>query len=90
MRADEITYDSDSGEATAAGHFTLDGGPNDDHIKASHGNYNLTAETGRFYDVTATTGLRFTRKPRRAHLDRSFRFHRQNGGEDKSRPLPRL
>ena len=60
VRADEITYDSDSGEATAVGHFTLDGGPNDDHIKASHGNYNLAAETGRFYDVTATTGLRFT------------------------------
>jgi LPS-assembly protein len=60
VRADEITYDSDSGEATAIGHFSLDGGPNDDHIKASHGNYNLTAETGRFYDVTATTGLRFT------------------------------
>ena len=59
LRADEVTYNSDSGEATATGHFTLDGGPNDDHIKASHGNYNLTAETGRFYDVTATTGLRF-------------------------------
>ena len=59
LRADEVTYNSDSGEATASGHFTLDGGPNDDHIKASHGTYNLTAETGRFYDVTATTGLRF-------------------------------
>src|SRR5208282_5032011 len=28
LRADEATYDSDSGEATASGHFTLDGGPN--------------------------------------------------------------
>jgi LPS-assembly protein len=27
LRADEITYDSDSGEATATGHFTVDGGP---------------------------------------------------------------
>src|SRR5690242_17840903 len=60
LRADEVTYDSDSGEATASGHFTLDGGPNDDHIKASHGTYNVTAETGRFYDVTATTGFRFS------------------------------
>ena len=59
LRADEVTYNSDSGEAVANGHFTLDGGPNDDHLKASHGNYNLTAETGHFYDVTATTGLRF-------------------------------
>ncbi len=59
LRADDLTYNSDSGEATAAGRFTLDGGPNDDHLKASHGTYNLTAETGRFYDVIATTGLRF-------------------------------
>jgi LPS-assembly protein len=58
LRADEVTYNSDSGEAVASGHFTVDGGPNDDHIKASRGTYNLTAETGRFYDVTATTGFR--------------------------------
>src|ERR1700756_672240 len=60
LRADEATYDSDSGEATASGHFRLDGGPNDDHVKAGHGTYNLTAETGSFYDVTATTGFRFS------------------------------
>ena len=59
LRADEVIYNSDNGEATATGHFTLDGGPNDEHIKASHGTYNLTAETGRFYDVTGTMGLHF-------------------------------
>ena len=59
LRADDLTYDSDTGEATASGHFTIDGGPNNDHIKASHGTYNVTAETGRFYDVTATTGFLF-------------------------------
>lgn len=59
LRADEVTYNSDTGEAIATGHFTLDGGPNDDHIKASHGSYNLTTETGRFYDVTGSTGLQF-------------------------------
>jgi LPS-assembly protein len=57
LRADEATYNSDTGEATATGHVTLDGGPNDDHIKASHGNYNLTAETGHFYDAIGTTGF---------------------------------
>jgi len=59
LKADEMTYDQNTGEATAWGHVTLDGGPNDDHIRASHGTYNLTAETGRFYNVTATTGFRF-------------------------------
>lgn len=57
LRADEVTYNSDTGEATVNGHFRLDGGPNDDHIQASHGTYNVTSETGRFYDVTATTGM---------------------------------
>ena len=59
VRADELTYNSDTREATATGHFQVDGGPNDDHIRASHGTYNVMTETGRFYDVTATTGLRF-------------------------------
>ncbi len=59
LRADEATYNSDTREASGTGHFALDGGPNDDHIRASHGTYNLALETGRFYDVTGTTGLRF-------------------------------
>lgn len=59
LKADEATFDSDTNEATASGHFALDGGPNDDHIRASHGTYNFTSETGKFYDVTGTTGLRF-------------------------------
>jgi LPS-assembly protein len=59
LRADEATYNSDTREATGTGHFALDGGPNDDHIRASHGTYNLDLETGRFYDVTGTTGLVF-------------------------------
>lgn len=59
LRSDEATFNSDTNEVTASGHFALDGGPNDDHIRASHGNYNFVLETGRFYDVTGTTGLRF-------------------------------
>ncbi len=59
LRADEATYNSETREATAVGHFALDGGPNDDHIRAARGTYNLELETGRFYDVTGTTGLRF-------------------------------
>jgi LPS-assembly protein len=59
LRADEATFNSDTREATATGHFALDGGPNDDHIRASHGTYNFALETGKFYDVTGTTGLRF-------------------------------
>jgi LPS-assembly protein len=59
LKSDEATFNSDSNEATASGHFSLDGGPNDDHIRADHGTYNFALETGKFYDVTGTTGLRF-------------------------------
>jgi LPS-assembly protein len=59
LRADDATYNSDTKEVTAQGHVALDGGPNDDHIRASRGSYNLDLETGKFYDVTGTTGIRF-------------------------------
>jgi LPS-assembly protein len=59
LRSDEATFNSDTNEVTASGHFALDGGPNDDHIRASHGTYNFALETGKFYDVTGTTGLRY-------------------------------
>ena len=59
LRSDDATFNSDTNQASASGHFALDGGPNDDHIRASHGTYNFSLETGKFYDATGTTGLRF-------------------------------
>jgi LPS-assembly protein len=59
LRSDDATYNSDTKEVTAEGHLALDGGPNDDHIRASHGTYNFELETGKFYDTTGTTGIRF-------------------------------
>src|SRR5215469_12960367 len=59
LRADTITYDKASGDVTAEGHISFDGGPHDMHITASHGTYNIHAQTGKFYDVSGTTGARF-------------------------------
>jgi LPS-assembly protein len=58
LSADEVTYDSESGEATAAGHAVLDGGPNDEHIEATRGSYNVQTEFGSFYNVIGTAGFR--------------------------------
>ena len=58
LKSDDATFNSDTNEVTASGHFALDGGPNDDHIRASHGTYNFALETGKFYDVIGSTGLR--------------------------------
>jgi LPS-assembly protein len=58
LRADEVTYNAETGESTADGHVALDGGSNDDHLQASHGTYNVRAESGRFENVTGTIGVR--------------------------------
>ena len=58
LRADEVTYNAETGQATADGHVVLEGGPNDEHIQASHGTYNVRAESGRFKNVTGTIGVR--------------------------------
>ncbi|MGE5111273.1 MAG: LPS-assembly protein LptD [Acidobacteriaceae bacterium] len=58
LRAEEITYDQDSGEVTASGRVVLDGGPHDEHVEASHATYNIETGNGRFYDVIGTIGTR--------------------------------
>ena len=58
LRADEVSYDSASGEAKVVGHVALDGGPNEEHIQASRGTYNLHSEIGRFETVTGSIGVR--------------------------------
>ncbi|HYH00936.1 MAG TPA: LPS assembly protein LptD [Terriglobales bacterium] len=60
LRADEITYNSETGQATAKGNVIFDGGPNDEHITASHGTYNVRTESGTFYHVVGSTGARLT------------------------------
>ncbi len=58
VAADHIEYDSESGELTATGHLRATGGVNHEVISASHGSLNLKAQTGRFYDVTGSVGLK--------------------------------
>jgi LPS-assembly protein len=58
LQADEITYNSDTGESELQGHMVLEGGPYDEHVEASHGTYNIQTEVGKFYDVTGTVGFK--------------------------------
>src|SRR5207249_8111957 len=41
LYADSADYNSNTGDATADGHVVLDGAPNDDHVKDTHGTYNV-------------------------------------------------
>jgi len=65
LHADQITYNADTGDSELEGHVELDGGPYDEHVEASHGTYNIRTETGTFYSVIGTVGLRM-RKSRYA------------------------
>ncbi|MBV8817368.1 MAG: LPS-assembly protein LptD, partial [Acidobacteriaceae bacterium] len=58
IRADDIRYDTASGEMTAEGHLQVDGGPRDEHISATNGTLNVDRQTGRFYNVTGAIGGR--------------------------------
>jgi len=58
LRADEITYNSETGDSELEGHAVLDGGPYDEHVEASHGTYNIRTEVGKFYSVVGTLGFR--------------------------------
>jgi LPS-assembly protein len=62
LYADSVDYNSDTGEAIADGHVVLDGGPNDEHVEATHATYNVRAESGRFEHVVGTTGMRLRGK----------------------------
>jgi LPS-assembly protein len=58
LHADQITYNESTGECELEGHVVLDGGPYDEHVEASHGTYNIHSESGTFYSVIGTVGLR--------------------------------
>jgi len=60
IHADHIEYDSDTGDVTATGHLLLEGGPNHEHITASHGTLNVQTQIGRFYDAVGSVGLKQT------------------------------
>ncbi len=57
LRADRITYNAATGDVDAQGHLQLDGGPDNEEITATHGQMNLNAQTGRFYDVVGSVGV---------------------------------
>src|SRR5690242_6927253 len=59
FRGDLVTYDSATGDVTAKGHVSLDGGRRDIHVSGSEGSYNLHSQMGKFYDVHGSTGARF-------------------------------
>ena len=58
IAADHVEYDKVTGDVTATGHLKMTGGPNNELITATHGTLNTKTQTGRFYDVSGSVGLK--------------------------------
>jgi LPS-assembly protein len=58
VEADHIEYDGATSEVDATGHLKVTGGANSENIQASHGSFNMDKQTGRFYDVSGSVGMK--------------------------------
>ncbi|MBB6145444.1 LPS-assembly protein [Silvibacterium bohemicum] len=56
ISADRATYNQDTGDIVAQGNLRVDGGPDQAHLRASHGTMNPDAHIAHYYDVTGTLG----------------------------------
>jgi LPS-assembly protein len=57
LRADKMSYNQDTGDVEADGHLQIEA-PGDVVIQADHGTMNLDIDSGRFYQVIGSIGMR--------------------------------
>jgi LPS-assembly protein len=58
IHCDQATYDSTTGMINATGHVVYDGGTYNEHLVGTHATYDVSRDTGTFYDVTGSTGIK--------------------------------
>ncbi len=57
LHCDQAIYDSTTGKITATGHVVYDGGTHSEHLVGTHATYDVSRDTGTFYDVIGSTGI---------------------------------
>jgi LPS-assembly protein len=57
IHCDQAIYDSTTGKVTATGHVVYDGDSRHEHIVGTHATYDVSRDTGTFYDVTGSIGI---------------------------------
>ena len=62
LHCDNARYDSTTGIVEVQGNVVFDGGLHNEHLTASHGSYDVSHDTGTFYDVNGSTGVRLKNK----------------------------
>ena len=58
LQCDEATYDSTTGIMKAKGHVVFDSSIHNAHLVGTSATYDVSRDTGTFYDVTGSTGVR--------------------------------
>ena len=56
VRAENVTYNSVTGDMEAEGGVSFDGGARDEHLTATRAHYNVNRESGIFYEVVGIVG----------------------------------
>lgn len=72
--ADRITYNDATGDVSATGHVRIEGGNGTETIRATRAELNIRTETGSFYDVEGSVGLRNTPRGNLYTTDNPFLF----------------
>ncbi len=62
LHADQVRYDSSTGQVNATGHVVFDGGRNNEHIVGNRATYDVSRDSGMFYDATGSIGARVKNK----------------------------
>ncbi len=62
LHADEASYDSTTGILKAKGHVVFDSSVHNAHLVGTSATYDISRDTGTFYDVTGSTGMRVKNK----------------------------
>jgi LPS-assembly protein len=62
LHADQVTYDSSTGQVTANGHVVFEGGVHNDRLVGTHATYDVSRDTGTFYDVVGSSGVKVKNK----------------------------
>lgn len=74
VEADRIAYNEATGDLEATGHIHIHGASNTESISASRATLNIRSETGRFYDVQGSVGVRGTPRGNVYTTDNPFLF----------------
>lgn len=74
VEADRIEFNDVTGDVEADGHVHINGASNTETLAASRASLNIHSETGRFYDVLGSVGVRATMRGNVYTNDNPFLF----------------